>query len=396
MKKLFALLFCLLMVFSIAEENPDDAAMLKEKYEESVAFNALKTLCRIGTDDLSVWACDRVVKRPSEAWNCITKYDAGWFSTIRSSEYLDFSSENWTRTSDTTFECDVHGIQHILFAAEPVQIDYLLSYHLCFEQTNARTDTWMLTDFHCLPIQSEAEKAARLTAEYEGISVFPVTGKSFRGYVMIIDDPSRVFVGTTPAFDSSRGGMRVDALVERYGALGAVNGGGFEDAGGGGNGARPAGYVVSEGVLKNYNAPNNTGCNIVMGFTEENKLVVGKFQNAELESLHLRDALSFHPALLQDGKPVVINEKNITYTARTAIGQDEQGRVLLLVLQGRQPDSFGASYADEQEVLLSFGAVTAGNLDGGNSTAMYLGGESVYSAYPMNVSRRMPATFLIR
>lgn len=395
-KKIFCLLLCLLFCVCTAESAQEDPAAFREAHEDSVAFNAVRTLCRIGTDDLSVWACDRVVKRPSAAWDLITKFDSGWFSTIRSFEYRDFRSENWIITSDTTFECDVYGVEHIVFAATNVQVDYELGYHLCFELKDKYHDTWMLTDFNCLPIAAEAEKAARLTAESEGITIHPVTGKSFRGYMMVVEDPSRVFVGTTPVFDSSKGGMRINALVERYGAVAAVNGGGFEDKNGGGNGAKPAGYLVSEGTVKSYNAPGNTGCNVIMGFTRDNKLIVGKFQNAELEALQLRDALAFHPALLIDGAPVAITEKRVTYTARTAIGQDADGRVLFLVLQGRQPDCLGASYEDEQQIMLSFGAVTAGNLDGGNSTAMYLNGESVYSAYPMDVSRRMPATFLIK
>ena len=68
----------------------------------------------------------------------------------------------------------------------------------------------------------------------------------------------------------------------------------------------------------------------------------------------------------------------------------------MLVVQGRQPDSFGASFENLQDVMLAFGAVNAGNLDGGHSSAMWLADECVYSGYPIEVSRNMPGAFLIK
>ena len=398
MKKWIA---CILLAFALCFasalcESEDAGKALKEKYEASTAFQAAQTICRVGTDELSKWACDRVVKRPGAAWDRISKFDAGWFSDIHSSTYLDMRSENWKQTDETHFECDVYGVNRIVFAIESKTVDFCIGYHLCFVRTDAYRDTWLVEDFSNLLIPAEVEKAERLSAVDPGIRVECVTGKSFRGYMMIVEDPSRLFVGTTDSFDSSRGGWRVNELAKKYGALVTINGGAFEDSGKNKNGAKPAGYVVSQGEVKSYNAYNNTGCNVVMGFDADNKLHVGRFTNDQLFLMKLRDALAFHPALIVDGKAVAVSEKNAEYTARTAIGQDKEGRVLLLVCQGRQPDCLGASYADLQEVMAAYGAVNAGNLDGGNSSAMFFNGESVYSAYPLDVSRRMPAAFMVR
>ena len=67
-----------------------------------------------------------------------------------------------------------------------------------------------------------------------------------------------------------------------------------------------------------------------------------------------------------------------------------------VVIQGRQPDSFGASFDDMADIFISLGCVNAGNLDGGNSTALMVNGESVYSAYQGETSRKIPTTFIVR
>lgn len=63
---------------------------------------------------------------------------------------------------------------------------------------------------------------------------------------------------------------------------------------------------------------------------------------------------------------------------RTAIGKLKDGRMLLVVVDGRQPNySTGMSLLSLAELLLEFGAVEAINLDGGGSSAMVLEGKLV-------------------
>ena len=397
MKRLIAMLICALACIACLVANAEDGAdALREQYESKLAIPAVQTLCRVGSDDLNKWGTDRVVKRPSEAWDIITKFDGGRFSSVRSSEYLDWHSENWVKTSDKEMECDVYCINRIVFSIENIRVDFPCGYRLHFELTDERKDTWLLSSFTNLPVEHDEALAKKFSALDEGIRVETVAGKSFRGFMMVIDDASRVFVGTTNEFNRSAGGWRVDQLYSKYDALAVINGGAFEDSGGGGNGAVPAGYMVSQGEVKSYNAYNNTGCNVVMGFDEDNVLHVGKYTNDQLAKLKLRDAIAFNMILISDGQKAPLSDKHITYSARSAIGQDAQGHVLLLVVEGRQPGSFGASFYDLQDVMASYGAVNAGNLDGGHSSAMYMNGESVYSAYPLAVSRRMPGAFIVK
>lgn len=53
----------------------------------------------------------------------------------------------------------------------------------------------------------------------------------------VLEDPSRMYVGTIPKFGAKIAGMRIDDLCAKYNAAGGMNGGGFEDAGGAGKAA---------------------------------------------------------------------------------------------------------------------------------------------------------------
>ncbi|MBR4235795.1 MAG: phosphodiester glycosidase family protein [Clostridia bacterium] len=398
-KRILNFLLALVMLCACAHADepavPDGEAEMRERFENSLVIPAVKNLCDIFTDRLGKRSCGSFVKQDSPAWDALIRYDDGYFQKTRSGYCENISISGWVKTSDTTFECDAHATSRVILVRNAIELKYECGYHLCFEKNTARRDKWYLTDFSMLPSAQDAEKAERLTRENEGISVYPYTGKCFSGYMMVIDDPSRVFVGVIDKFSNAIGGLRIDALADKYGAVAAINGGCFQDGNGISSGGVPVGYLVSEGRLLGRNIYTNDWCNIVMGFTADDTLVVGRYQDKELEKLELRDALAFYPVLLRDGKKVQINFP-LAYTARSAIGQDAEGRVLMFTAKGRQPDSPGASLEDLQEVMLYFGAVTAGNLDGGSSATMYLNGESVYSGYPLDVSRQLPAVFLVR
>ena len=92
----------------------------------------------------------------------------------------------------------------------------------------------------------------------------------------------------------------------------------------------------------------------------------------------IRDAVDFGPFLIVNGKSSFINGNGGWGQApRTAIGQREDGIVLLLVIDGRQTGSIGADMNDLTRVMLDYGAINAANLDGGTSSAMSLNGKII-------------------
>jgi hypothetical protein len=63
---------------------------------------------------------------------------------------------------------------------------------------------------------------------------------------------------------------------------------------------------------------------------------------------------------------------------RTAVAARADGSLLFVTVDGRQPDwSVGMTLVELTDFLLALGAVDAVNLDGGGSTAMVIGGETV-------------------
>jgi exopolysaccharide biosynthesis protein len=62
---------------------------------------------------------------------------------------------------------------------------------------------------------------------------------------------------------------------------------------------------------------------------------------------------------------------------RSAVASLSDGRVILAVVDGRQPASVGMSLEELARLLLEHGATNAMNLDGGGSTAMVVQGRIV-------------------
>jgi hypothetical protein len=62
---------------------------------------------------------------------------------------------------------------------------------------------------------------------------------------------------------------------------------------------------------------------------------------------------------------------------RSAVASLNDGRVILAVVDGRQPASVGMSLEELARLLLEYGATDAMNLDGGGSTAMVVQGRIV-------------------
>lgn len=94
------------------------------------------------------------------------------------------------------------------------------------------------------------------------------------------------------------------------------------------------------------------------------------------------DAVSAGPMIVRDGAlEIASNEEVFFHTTipdvhpRTAAGIDAEGRLLLLVVDGRQSASRGVSLEELASLMLEFGAKDALNLDGGGSSTFIVGNE---------------------
>lgn len=221
----------------------------------------------------------------------------------------------------------------------------------------------------------------------DGMIFETVSGSTFKAYVLLVKDPSRVFCGTsTDDFSNSKAGVDVFHAAERYGAVACINAGEFLDNGGHGSGYAPLGLTYSQGkcVFKD-NTPKT-----FMGFDKDNKLIVREgMTEAEADELGIRDAVCFqnnNTLIQKDGDNIILSyeDGNAGTSQRTAIGQREDGTVILIVTDGRSASSLGATHNDMIDLMVSYGAVTAGMLDGGSSAMMYY--EDYYTKYGYDVS----------
>ncbi len=228
-----------------------------------------------------------------------------------------------------------------------------------------------------------------------GIEVCDVSGGTYNGKMLIIKDPKRVFVGVPDSYGENSKGLSLTKMIDKYEAVGGTNAGGFVDPGGNGTGGIPDGIVIYEGELLWGSLDASYS---LSGLDENGMLYVGKMTGAKAMELGLKYAVSYGPALIINGEPC--NSKRSLgggVNPRTAIGQRADGAILLLVVNGRQIDSLGATLDDLVEVMLSFGAVNAGNLDGGSSTLMKLDGEYLNtSSYILGSERVLASSILIK
>ena len=228
----------------------------------------------------------------------------------------------------------------------------------------------------------------------EGIRIEYIKGPAYRGYVMLVRDPSRVYAATSSDFKSGQPGLKIQDALAKEGAVAAINGGGFPDVNGVGLGNVPIGLVVSKGEKLWGN--ENTVYPSVIGFDEDHVLIVGNLSPAKARELRIRDAICFGPTLVVNGEPAEIKGVDGGLNPRSAIGQRADGAVILLCIDGRMPSSLGASFSDLIEIMLAFGAVNASNLDGGSSSHLYYMGEAVNISSSLYGPRRLPTFFMVR
>ena len=257
------------------------------------------------------------------------------------------------------------------------------------------TDTTLVNAMAAEQKKNAEDNAAavnELDPDGDGIEVHDVSGPMYHGKMLVIYDPSRIMVATIDNYNHNGAGLTLKQLIDKYGGVGGINGGQYEDTNGMGIGGWPEGIVISEGKLR---MGSKGGTYEVYGLTNDNVLVVGRMTAQKALDIGVRDAVSFGPALIVNGVAAKYSGAGGGLNPRTAIGQREDGAILLLVIEGRKTSSMGATMADLIKVMQDYGAVNAANLDGGMSSAMWLYDDELVSSSSIRVSRQMPTAFII-
>lgn len=247
------------------------------------------------------------------------------------------------------------------------------------EETDEISDTDIIT------VDLSKEQKVEYENEYErqvlekdpdnqDYKIIEIEGKGYSGYLAVIYDPARVKTVYTKKLGTS--GQYLTTMAKDNDALIAINGGGFDDPNFSSNGADPLGITFSGGKL--ITSKSYSGSGGLIGFTEDDKLVLGKMTVKQAQEMKIRDGVTFGPYLIVNGQPSKVLGNGGWGTApRTAIGQRKDGIVLFLVIDGRTVTRPGADMNDLIEIMQNYGAYNASNLDGGTSSVMVVDGKII-------------------
>lgn len=225
------------------------------------------------------------------------------------------------------------------------------------------------------------------------LKLININGTRFQGYLLEVPDPSRVKAAT--ARDIQEIGDTVSTIALNNNAIAAINAGGFHDPNGTGTGRLPYGLIIRDGKFL-VGGDIQDAIDFV-GFTKSGVLVAGKYTPKELRDMQVFEGVTFGPPLILNGKKVITSgDGGWGVAPRTAIGQRKDGTVLLLVIDGRQPGSIGATLLDVQNILYEQGAYVAANLDGGSSTTMFYNGKVINKPCDMLGERMIPTAFIVK
>ena len=274
---------------------------------------------------------------------------------------------NWLIT--TAMTTMTHQYLATWFYSDAV-IDNVLDNNKVVEINEATDTTQIAITKHTSSIEYENEYEKQILEKdpkNNDYKIIGITGKGYSGYLVAVYEPSRIRTVVTAKLGSS--GQYLTTMAENNNALIAINGGGFNDPNFNSTGGSPLGITVSNG--KYVTTDSYRGSGGIIGFTEDDKFVMGKMTVAQAKQNKIRDAVTFGPFLIVNGKSSEVLGNGGWGTAqRTAIGQRKDGIVLFLVLDGRTASRPGADMDDLIEIMERYGAYNAANLDGGTSSVL--------------------------
>lgn len=122
-----------------------------------------------------------------------------------------------------------------------------------------------------------------------------------------------------------------------------------------------------------------------------------------LKRWKVKTAIGGGPVLLQNGEIAVSNNEELKFAGkaindkhpRTCMGYTKDGKLIIMVIQGRYADAAGATLVQEARLLKELGCTEALNLDGGGSSCMLINGKETIKPSDKEGERAVPGVFII-
>ena len=196
--------------------------------------------------------------------------------------------------------------------------------------------------------------------------VVDIKGNSWTGKMVVIYDPSKLKLVFSKKYGSS--GEYLSTMAKNNKALVAMNASGVYHPN---HQNRVTGVAILDGKVYATGKKINKGGGLI-GFTKDNVLMLTKKSAKEAIADGMDRAVQFGPFLIVNGKMSEFKGNGGWGIAnRSAIGQRQDGIVLLMAIDGRTSKSRGISIKELAEVFQKYKAYNASNLDGGGSSALY-------------------------
>ena len=188
-------------------------------------------------------------------------------------------------------------------------------------------------------------------------------------------------------------GSQLSEIIKKYDAIGGTNAGGFADPEGNG-----LGNILMDAVImdKKMLYGNKSTRYSLIGLNKEGKLILGKYNYQEAMDAGIESAVEFGPFIIVNGNNQIKNSNSGGLHPRMAIGQKQDGTMIFVAIDGRQPGySIGTNLLELQNIFERYGAYNAANLDGGSSATMYYDGKVVNKTSTPMGERYLPNAFII-
>lgn len=138
----------------------------------------------------------------------------------------------------------------------------------------------------------------------------------------------------------------------------------------------------------------------IVQHTKKEMLGYGHFKKWKMQT-----AVGGGPVLLQNGEIKITNNEELKFGGkaisdkhpRTAMGYTQDGKLILMVIEGRFPGKAeGATLTQEAQMLKELGCAEALNLDGGGSSSLLINGKPTITPTDKEGQRPVPAVFMVK
>ena len=232
--------------------------------------------------------------------------------------------------------------------------------------------------------------------ENELYKVINIKEKTYSGYLVAIYNPKRVTLATSKYLGKK--GEYITTVSKDNKAKVIINASGFYDPNWNSDGAIPHGIVVkNKKIISEYEKADVGGG--LIGFDEEDNLILGNYTKEEIKKLKIRDAVEFGPFLIRNGeKSIIKGNGGWGIAPRTVIGQRKDKIVLFLIIDGRTTKSIGADMNDLIDIMSRYKAYNASNLDGGSSTELVINNKIINKpvASEKKGLRKLPTFWMVK